>query len=322
MSKQKKTTAPVNQAELISLYRKALLGGMTLAALESKIERHLERLSAADEIETEVSDQEITTIKKRIPLPVRVGAALVPIVLLFVGLFLVGSAVFPILGSYVNAIPQLQAAELTSPVPQEQVMELTPVVVSEMAEVVPKERGFAFQPEIIDTELDYTNLLNWFSQDTLPQLADTESDSEIVEYTVDIPKIDVQNARVKVGGTNLNEGLIAYPGTALPGEFGSPVIFGHSVLRQFYNPSEKNPRRYNSIFSYIMTLSKGDEIFITTPDGVRYTYIVQEKTEVKPSDVQILTQKYDTKSLKLVTCTPEGTYLRRGVITAQLVSQS
>lgn len=322
MSKQQKNTTPVNQAELITLYRKALLGGMTLAALESKVERHLQRLSAADEIETEASDQEISVIKKRIPVAVKVGAALVPVILLFVGLFLVGSAVLPILGSYVTTIPQLQAAELTSPVPQEQVMDLTPVVVSEMAEVVPKERGFAFQPEIIDAELDYTNLLNWFSQGQVPQLAGTEIGSELIEYTIDIPKVDVYGARVKVGGINLNEGLIAYPGTANPGEFGSPVIFGHSVLRQFYNPSEKNPRRYNSIFSYIMTLSKGDEIFVKTPDGVTYTYIVQEKTEVKPTDVQILTQKYDTKSLKLVTCTPEGTYLRRGVVTAQLVSQS
>ncbi|NCN82626.1 MAG: sortase [Candidatus Pacebacteria bacterium] len=322
MSKKQKVVAPVNQSDLIALYRKALLGGMTMAALESKVERHLERLVAADEIETEASDQEISVIKKRLPLAVRVGAALVPIVMLFVGLFLVGSAVLPILGSYVTTIPQLQAAELTSPVPQEQVMALTPVMVSEMAEVVPKKRGFAFQPEIIDTELDYTNLLNWFADSALPELADAQNTSELTEYTITIPKIDIFNAKIAVGGTNLNESLIAYPGTANPGEFGAPVIFGHSVLRQFYNPSEKNPRRYNSIFSYIMTLTKGDEIIVKTPDGVTYTYIVQEKTEVKPSDVQILTQKYDTKSLKLVTCTPEGTYLRRGVVTAQLVSQT
>ncbi|OGJ15767.1 MAG: hypothetical protein A2632_02320 [Candidatus Pacebacteria bacterium RIFCSPHIGHO2_01_FULL_46_16] len=316
------TTPPVNQADLVALYRKALLGGMTITALESTVERHLRRLAAADEIETETSNEEISVIKKRLPLVVRVGATLVPVALLFVGLFLVGSAVLPILGSYVTTIPQLQAAELTSPVPQEQVMELTPVVVSQLPDATQKKRGFAYQPEIIATELDYTNLLNWFSDGALPQLADTQIESEMLEYTIDIPKVNIFNARVAVGGTNLNEGLIAYPGTANPGEFGAPVIFGHSVLRQFYNPSEKNPRRYNSIFSYIMTLSKGDEVIIKTPDGVTYTYIVQEKTEVKPTDVQILTQRYDTKSIKLVTCTPEGTYLRRGVVTAQLVSQS
>ena len=118
----------------------------------------------------------------------------------------------------------------------------------------------------------------------------------------------------------MNKSLIAFPGTALPGEYGAPVIFGHSVLRQFYNPNEKNPRRYNSIFSTIMTLKNGDQIYVTH-DNIKYTYVVQEKTEVKPTDVYILNQKYDAAHLKLVTCTPEGTYLRRGVVTAQLVKQ-
>ncbi len=121
-----------------------------------------------------------------------------------------------------------------------------------------------------------------------------------------------------VGGTDLNSSLIAFKGTALPGNPGSPVIFGHSVLRQFYNPSEKNPRRYNSIFSTIMTLDIGDKIYVTS-GGVKYTYAVSLKKEVNPEDVYILTQKYDAKQLKLVTCTPEGTYLRRGVVTAQLI---
>jgi sortase (surface protein transpeptidase) len=39
---------------------------------------------------------------------------------------------------------------------------------------------------------------------------------------------------------------------------------------------------------------------------------------VKPEDVFILEQNYEEKTLKLVTCVPEGTYLRRGVITATL----
>jgi len=67
-----------------------------------------------------------------------------------------------------------------------------------------------------------------------------------------------------------------------------------------------------------MTLKNGDEIFVTY-DGIKYRYLVQEKTEVQPEDVYILTQQYDARQLKLVTCTPEGTYLRRGVVTAQLV---
>ena len=245
------------------------------------------------------------------------GALLLPIAFIVFGMYLVGSAVMPIFGHYLWGLSEVQIGQLVSPIPTEQVMEVTPLVVTQ---VQAQEDGYSNTPKIIDVELDYTNLSNWFDSQMADQLAFAAEKSDAPqEFTIDIPKVNVSNAVVKIGGTDLNKSLIAYPGTAKPGEFGAPVVFGHSVLRQFYNPSEKNPRRYTSIFSTIMTLQKGDEIFITY-DGVKYTYIVQEKSEVKPSDVYILAQQYDTQRLKLVTCTPEGTYLRRGVITAQLVS--
>jgi sortase A len=176
------------------------------------------------------------------------------------------------------------------------------------------------EPIVVDTKLDYTNLNNWFADGTLPMIKQPEEiDTSVTEYRLDIPKVDISNAIVKVGSDNLNKSLAQYQGTALPGKAGSPVIFGHSVLRQFYNPKETNPRRYMSIFSKIMTLQKGDRIYLTV-NGAQYTYIVEEKTEVKPIDTYILAQRYDVKQLKLVTCVPEGTYLRRGVVTARLLT--
>jgi LPXTG-site transpeptidase (sortase) family protein len=179
------------------------------------------------------------------------------------------------------------------------------------------------EPIILADQLDYTNLNNWFPNLT-PEQADVLASSEVAngaevstEYTLDIPAVKVEDARVKIGGTNLDKNLIQYPGTANPGDPGSPVIFGHSVLRQFYNPSVKNSRRYMSIFSKIMTLKSGDKVYLTR-DGVKYSYTVQEKTEVKPEDVFILEQNYESKTLKLITCVPEGTYLRRGVVIATL----
>ncbi|MBP9700658.1 sortase, partial [Candidatus Woesebacteria bacterium] len=67
-----------------------------------------------------------------------------------------------------------------------------------------------------------------------------------------------------------------------------------------------------------MTLAKGDEILVKE-DGVLYRYQVLSKTEVQPTDLFILEQQRDSRLLKLVTCVPEGTYLRRGVVTAVLV---
>lgn len=314
-----KTQPPQVKSDLVALYRKALLHGVKLKDLEEKVEHYANRLAVTEAVESEELDKSTEVVKKSTPRAVRVGAFILPILFLGIGLYLVGSAVVPILAYYVSTAPDLRSADLVAPIPKEQVLDVTPLVVRETTR--PEEKT-AIIPKIIAENLDYTNLNNWFENATLPELAGKAYAAQegIQEYILDIPALNVSNAVVKVGGSDLNESLISYPGTALPGDLGAPVIFGHSVLRQFYNPSEKNPRRYTSIFSTIMTLKPGDKIYVTA-DGVRYTYMVQDKTEVKPEDVYILNQDYSAKKLKLVTCTPEGTYLRRGVITAQLIQE-
>lgn len=170
-------------------------------------------------------------------------------------------------------------------------------------------------PVVVAQEIDYTDLSNWFPDKQMPLIGPENAK----RYSLAIPKLNINEAQVVEGGVNLDHNLIQYPGTADPGQLGSPVIFGHSVLRQFYNPAIDNPRRYTSIFSTIMTLEAGDKIFITN-DNVTYAYKVFAKMEVKPEDTYILEQHYDVHELKLVTCVPEGTVLRRGVVLAQLES--
>ncbi len=303
--------------QLVSLYRRALLSGIDMSEVDDKISEFSVRQDASEKVEEFHDAERIGRTKRALPTLMRVGSFSIPALFIGVGLYLVGTAVVPILGSYISATSQLQAAQLMAPIPQEEVLDVTPLVITQEQPSEKSQVDLQSEPQIIDEALDYTNLNNWFADATLPELANAK-EVEGEEYIVDIPKLNVSNARVKVGGTDLDESLIAYPGTALPGDVGAPVIFGHSVLRAYYNPSEKNSRRYNSIFSTIMTLKAGDEIFVTQ-DGVKYKYLVQEKTEVKPEDVYILKQNYSVKQLKLVTCTPEGTYLRRGVVTATLV---
>lgn len=315
----KKRTAPelTLEEQLIRVYRRALDEGVPLQEIEAQVSRHLEKLEASSRVETRRQTEKKKNIAKRIPRAVRIGALLMPALFISLGLYLVANAVFPILGYYVNNSNNInRQEELAAPIPREDVLDSTPLIVAEVAGVA--DNSWPLEPTIVKEELDYTNLSNWFDSATLPELSGVEQAAEgELTYTLDIPKLNISNAQVTVGGTDLNKSLIAYPGTAEPGSPGAPVIFGHSVLRQFYNPSEKNPRRYNSIFSTIMTLQPGDKIYVTS-EGVKYTYIVQEKTEVKPEDVYILNQDYSNRRLKLVTCVPEGTYLRRGVVTAVL----
>lgn len=148
-----------------------------------------------------------------------------------------------------------------------------------------------------EEELDYTKASNWFVGG-VPK--DSFSSSNISFYTISIPKLRIQNATVAIGGEELSEHLIQYPGTALPGKFGNAVIFGHSVLPIFYNPEN-----YLSIFSLLPTLKKGDEISISY-DGVTYRYEVESMFEVSPTDIQVLDQDKSDSFLTLVTCVPPG----------------
>lgn len=168
------------------------------------------------------------------------------------------------------------------------------------------------EPVIMAELPDYGNLKNWFGAKAVA-IADSSEES----YLLNIPKLSISNALVKVGGSEIKDNLVHFNPEVKVGGLGAPVIFGHSTLRQFYNPKESNKNRYQSIFSTIMTLQLGDEIQLNT-GTITYVYQVTEKKEVQPDDDYILSQNLGQRQVKLVTCVPEGTFLRRGVITATL----
>lgn len=234
--------------------------------------------------------------------------------LVTVGSLMITTAVWPIVQYQLFLKSSLQKIDFLSPVPD-----------SQLTKNIPYHSNFLSpQGQIAGLTANgyqdpYTNPRTWFPEADFTSHP-TETVSVITEYSLTIPQVDIETARVVIDGEDLSRGLIHYPGTAMPGQPGSTVIFGHSILRQFYNPSLKNPNRYMSIFSKIMTLKNGDQIFVDLGD-IRYTYEVKDKVEVKPQDVFILEQRYAGSDLKLITCVPEGTYLRRGVVIAGLVSQ-
>ncbi len=146
-------------------------------------------------------------------------------------------------------------------------------------------------------EIDYIKASNWFSG-----AAKKEEfiSSTVSFYTLSIPKLKIENATVAIGGEDLSKSLVQYPGTALPGKTGNVVIFGHSILPIFYDP-----KNYISIFSTLPSLKKGDEININY-DGVSYKYRVEDKFEVLPTDIEVLSQDFSDSYLTLITCVPPG----------------
>lgn len=159
---------------------------------------------------------------------------------------------------------------------------------------------------------DFTQLNNWFIDNPKDGQTVTTGNLATSIYTISIPKIKINNSLVYSDSMDLKKSLIQYPGTAVPGALGNPVIFGHSVLPQFFNPNS-----YLTTFSNLFKLNNGDEIFIDY-DGIRYRYLVNDIFEVKPTDLSVLDQRFDDHYLTLVTCSPPGTYLRRLVVKALL----
>jgi sortase A len=164
------------------------------------------------------------------------------------------------------------------------------------------------------TQEELSNPDSWF-----PGASQKKVVTPVNSYTLSIPKLRIKNAIVIIAGDDLNNGLIHYGGTAMPGEFGTTVIFGHSTLPQFYDPTN-----YHTIFSLLPTLKiatdikEGDDIFITY-DGATYRYSVYDMVVTRPDDLSSLEQKYDDSYVTLVTCVPPGTYWQRLHVKAKLM---
>lgn len=185
-------------------------------------------------------------------------------------------------------------------------------------EISSKDRFNSFLSPIPDgyglaqTKIDYTKASNWIIGEDRKKF----NQSRISFYNISISKLKINSATVALGSDDLSKSLVQYPGTALPGKRGTTLIFGHSILPQFYNP-----KNYMSIFSTLPTLKIGDEIKLNY-DGADYRYLVYEMLEVKPSETKtILNQKTDNSYLTLVTCTPPGHPLKpkRLLVRAKIV---
>lgn len=213
--------------------------------------------------------------------------------LLGFGIFLLFYVVFPILSWQVFYAPTLSSGNLLSPIPKALVLKQQSI-----GSVLASNAKIPF-----GANLTYAS--NWFPTGN-PKTNINK------QYTFSIPKLGIKNAKVIVGSDDLSKSLIHYGGSSLPGEYGNAVIFGHSILPQFYNPAN-----YTSIFSTLHTLKEGDVIEIAS-DGVYYKYRIFAFSIVDPSDISVLEQTYDDSYLTVITCTPPGTYWKRLVVRAKV----
>ncbi len=146
------------------------------------------------------------------------------------------------------------------------------------------------------------------------------SDNRII-----IPRIDQNIPIVRISSENLirrdwnaledemqdalQNGVVHYPGTSLPGETGNVVVTGHSS----YFPWDAG--RFKDVFALLIDVVEGDKIVVYYGQD-KYIYEVDEIEIVLPEDIEVLKQTPEDK-LTLITCYPVGTNLKRLIVSAK-----
>ena len=212
------------------------------------------------------------------------------VALTLIGLFSIFFATWPIIVWQLKTLPKLTAVIDLQPIPQAQVLS-SKVTLDQNVQVVADPDGFSF-----------------FTTDYKPQGPRPQ------EFFLTIPKLDIENAKVKVDSTRFDKSLAHFPGTALPGEVGNPFITGHSVLPQF-----ADPKNFRAIFTKLSDLEIGDDIYVAI-NGQKLHFVVQYAKIISPHDTSVLLPiSQSGRNLTLMTCVPPGTNTKRLVVITSLI---
>jgi LPXTG-site transpeptidase (sortase) family protein len=137
----------------------------------------------------------------------------------------------------------------------------------------------------------------------------------IKKINVEAPIILSKSEDEKMLQKDLENGVVHYPGTAMPGIRGNTYIAGHSSNYMWSKGS------YNYVFKNLNKLNEGDEIMIISrlANGkeITHTYHVAITEEVVADDPRIFAES-QSKELTLTTCWPLGSNARRIMVKAYL----
>ena len=145
--------------------------------------------------------------------------------------------------------------------------------------------------------------------------ADTPPNVTIPKINAQIPiDFSVDSYNENVIENDLDDGVIHYPNTVLPGQNGNGAYFGHSSGNIFNNG------KYKFAFTLLHDLTTGD-LFYITYNGTTYAYQVFAREIVPPSDVSVINQTFGKQATaELITCDPPGISTNRLVVWGQQIS--
>jgi LPXTG-site transpeptidase (sortase) family protein len=163
--------------------------------------------------------------------------------------------------------------------------------------------------------------LSYLTQPKSPATTATQASTEVgANPIISIPKINV-SAPISFPTTTadapnydpeLENGVVHLPDTALPGQIGNTVIFGHSSNDWW------EPGNYKFVFVLLDKLQVGDTFSINY-NSTQYIYQVTSTEVVDPTDISIVGPTTDAEAT-IFTCTPPGTSWKRFVVHAKQIS--
>jgi LPXTG-site transpeptidase (sortase) family protein len=135
----------------------------------------------------------------------------------------------------------------------------------------------------------------------------------IASLGIDAPIIYAETVDEDAFQRALQDGVVHYPGTAMPGENGNAYYFGHS------SDFPTAPGDYKTVFALLPQIEIGAVIEVSNAAGQVYRYKVDGKRPVESTDLSVLAQDESKKQLSVQTSYPIGTALRRYVVTSSLI---
>lgn len=153
------------------------------------------------------------------------------------------------------------------------------------------------------------------NKDNFPAFISTltrETKPNYSQFQLSVPRLKIADTTVYVDSNDLAKGLVQLPGSALPGEKGNIFISGHSALSRLFSGN-------SAVFSKLMDLKKGDQIFAEAGGG-KFVYQVVELKVVDPNDLSVIPPP-DTlgRYISLMTCVPPGLNFKRLVVLGKMI---
>jgi len=164
-------------------------------------------------------------------------------------------------------------------------------------------------------------MVNFYISPPNPQIQSEEVSVFIEPNRLFIPSLDIESPIIYVEDDRestfqqaLQSGVVHFPSTAIPGQYGNPYIFGHSSDYSFSKGD------YKTVFALLPKIEIGAKIIISDPAGERFEYKVIKSYVTDAKDLSVLDQgNYEEKLLTLQTSYPIGTALRRWIVVAKIV---